>query len=47
MVTIGSDAHKPAYLGYGFEEACDILKSCGFTHYVYFVKHQPKFVLIR
>ncbi len=44
LVTVGSDSHKPHYLGYGFDTAAKILTSCGFTHYCYFKKRQPKFV---
>lgn len=44
LVTVGSDAHKPRYLGYGFDRADEILKSLGYTHYCYFVKHDPVFV---
>lgn len=44
LVTIGSDAHHPAHLGYQFEEAREILKHCGFSHYAYYVKRQPRFV---
>ncbi len=43
-VTVGSDSHKPHSLGYSFSEAAEILKSCGFTHYVYYEKRQQKFV---
>lgn len=43
LVTIGSDAHKPSYLGYDFDIACDILKNCGFTHFCWFEKHIPHF----
>ena len=43
LVTIGSDAHKPAYLGYGFDLAAEILRKCGYTHFCYFEKRVPKF----
>lgn len=36
IITIGSDAHVPQYLGYGFDQAEAILKRCGFTHYTVF-----------
>ncbi|MCR5295637.1 MAG: histidinol-phosphatase HisJ family protein [Lachnospiraceae bacterium] len=47
LVTIGSDAHKTRFLGYRFDTALEILKQCGYTHYVYYVKRSPKFVRIR
>lgn len=47
MVTIGSDAHKPHYIGFAFDRAVKILKSLGFTHYCYFVKHEPVFVRLQ
>lgn len=43
LVTIGSDAHKPACLGYDFELATDILRSCGYTHFCWFEHHTPRF----
>ena len=44
LVTMGSDAHKPFALGFAFDTAKDLLKSCGFTHTVYFEKRNPVFV---
>ncbi len=44
LVTVGSDSHKPYYLGYSFDTAAQILKSCGFTHYCYYKNRNPKFV---
>ncbi|MBP3877606.1 MAG: histidinol-phosphatase HisJ family protein [Lachnospiraceae bacterium] len=44
LVTVGSDSHKSHTLGFAFDTAGEILKACGFTHYVYYVKRQPKFV---
>jgi histidinol-phosphatase (PHP family) len=46
LVTIGSDAHKAAQVGCQFDEAVNILRNCGFTHYAYYVKRKPKFVKI-
>lgn len=43
LITLGSDAHKPEHLGYGFTEAAEIIKACGFTHYVVYKKRQPDF----
>ena len=36
LITVGSDAHTPEYLGYGFEQARELLKSCGFRYYTVF-----------
>jgi len=43
IITVGSDAHKPDYLGDHFQDAADILKEIGFTEYCTFEKHQPDF----
>ena len=43
LITVGSDAHKPDYLGDHFQDAADILKEIGFTEYCTFEKHQPDF----
>ena len=42
IITIGSDAHVPEYLGYGFEQAEALLKQCGFTHYTLFKGGKPQ-----
>ncbi|MCH4040205.1 MAG: histidinol-phosphatase HisJ family protein [Eubacteriales bacterium] len=44
LVTAGSDSHKAYSIGYAFDTAGQILKECGFTHYVYFEKREPRFV---
>ena len=44
LVTLGSDSHKAFSLGFAFDAASDLLKSCGFTHTVYYEKRQPKFL---
>ena len=44
LVTVGSDAHKAHLIGFAFDRAGQILRSCGFTHYVYFERREPKFV---
>lgn len=41
-ITIGSDAHQPKYVGYGFEYAEQLLQKCGFTHYTLFEGGKPK-----
>lgn len=43
IITVGSDAHKPEYVGYGFEVARDILLSLGFKYYCTFQKQKPEF----
>lgn len=46
VLTVGSDAHKPQYIGYGFEQAEALLQRVGFTHYTLFTNgeaHQIKF----
>ncbi len=44
LVTVGSDSHKSYSLGFAFDTAADILRSCGFTHCVYYEKRKPRFV---
>ena len=41
-ITIGSDAHKPQHLGYGFAQAEAVLKQCGFDYYTLYEQGQPK-----
>lgn len=36
LITVGSDAHTQEYMGYGFEQARELLKSCGFRYYTVF-----------
>ncbi len=42
IITVGSDAHKPQHLGYGFDKAESLLQKCGFTHYTLFEKGKPQ-----
>ncbi|MCR5742370.1 MAG: histidinol-phosphatase HisJ family protein [Lachnospiraceae bacterium] len=35
-ITLGSDAHAPEHIGYGFKETAKVLKECGFTNYIRF-----------
>ncbi len=42
VVTIGSDAHKPQHLGFGFDRAEALLQKCGFTHYTLFDGGKPQ-----
>lgn len=36
LITIGSDAHVPDYVGYAFPECRKLLKDCGFRYYAVF-----------
>ncbi len=44
IITIGSDAHTPEYIGSYFNEAREVLLACGFTHYTTFEKRTPTFI---
>ncbi|WP_372995733.1 histidinol-phosphatase HisJ family protein [Lutispora sp.] len=46
IITIGSDAHRPDDLGYGFTEVLDLLKSLGYKYYCIFKKRKPLFIRI-
>lgn len=41
LLTIGSDAHDPAYLAYEFSRLRELLISCGFSSYYIFKKRAP------
>lgn len=41
LVTIGSDAHRENQIGHALNEAANLLKSLGFTHYYYYDKRKP------
>ena len=43
MITIGSDAHKPANIGFGFHTLKDMLAGCGVSHYTEFHRRKPVF----
>jgi len=43
IVTIGSDAHMPEYVGYGFKPACAFLQKAGFKYVCTFAGLQPVF----
>lgn len=43
LITIGSDAHTPADIGSHFDQACDILKACGFQYYCVFQNRMPEY----
>lgn len=44
ILTLGSDAHRPEYIGYQFSHAFDILKRCGFQYITAFSGQKPSFV---
>lgn len=44
IITIGSDAHFTEYIGYEFDKASTILKSCGFQYYTVFEKRKASFL---
>ncbi|MDO5650030.1 MAG: histidinol-phosphatase HisJ family protein [Gallicola sp.] len=46
IITIGSDAHKAEDIGKGVEEACDLLKECGFTRVSIFEKRKEKKIIL-
>lgn len=41
LITIGSDAHEPRHLCYGFDHAAALLKSLGFRYYAVFSRRTP------
>lgn len=43
IITIGSDAHTPDFIGDSFDKARDILLECGFKYYTLFVGRNPEF----
>lgn len=44
IITVGSDAHIPKYIGYDFETyARDILTATGFRYYCTFEQMKPVF----
>lgn len=43
LITVGSDAHRPADIGYAFDAAADLLQKCGFSYYTTFQKRTPSY----
>lgn len=41
LITVGSDAHIPRWIGAGFDEAAALLKKCGFESYTIYKNRQP------
>jgi len=46
IVTIGSDAHSPEYIGYESKRALEYLKYAGFNYIASFTKMKPEFIKI-
>lgn len=46
IITVGSDAHKPCYVGYGFDVARKVLLEHDFKYYCTYKKQKPTFVVI-
>lgn len=44
IITVGSDAHLPEHIGYGFRNIPELLKSVGFKQYTVFENHIPRFI---
>ncbi len=44
ILTLGSDAHTPEAVGYGFSRAFALLTSLGYTHYTIFKDRKPQFL---
>jgi len=42
LITIGSDAHRPADIGRDLDRAIDLARRAGFTHLTRFVARQPQ-----
>lgn len=41
LITFGSDAHKYYQVGKGYWDVVQFLKSLGYNHLTYFIKHKP------
>lgn len=44
LLTVGSDAHFPKHIGFDFDRARLLLKSCGFSYYTVYRQRQPEFL---
>ena len=44
IITVGSDAHIPTNITYGFKRAEEVLKECGFQYYTVFEQRKPVFI---
>ena len=43
IITVGSDAHSPNSVGYGFTQAEELLKTAGFKYYAVYKAQKPRF----
>lgn len=43
IITVGSDAHSPAHIGYAFDQAKQLLLECNFQYYTTFYKQKAVF----
>ena len=43
IITIGSDAHVPEHIGFHFDEAQELLRSCGFRYFTTYTRRKPEF----
>lgn len=43
IITIGSDAHRPEFIGAGFRDACALLKNLGFRWHCTYRNRKPEF----
>lgn len=46
MITIGSDAHTPQVMAYGYDKLPALLEACGFRYYTVFYQKKPRFIKI-
>lgn len=47
IITVGSDAHNRENIGYGFEQAEELLISLGFKYYTVFKERKAEFIKVR
>lgn len=46
IITIGSDAHTPDKIGFGFDWGEQVLKDAGFKYYTIFKERSPEFIAL-
>lgn len=44
IITIGSDAHTPDYMGYEFHRCRELLLECGYKYYTVFHQRKPEMI---
>ena len=44
ILTVGSDAHAPEFVGYEYARTCELLKEAGFRYYTIFDGHTPQYL---